>query len=192
MVKLLTQRGDNFEALLYAERAKARVLMEAVRNNRRDLRNLPTESEKAQAEVLMNKYLAIKNRIKSQATAQPPDDLQNELNAVRKELVVFQERFGAAHPDLQSRVGPARLLTHANLNTLVPTNDLAYLNYVVTGDKVGLFILTRNAITPEHELKFVISRSPRMSFEEKSANSIRHWQNGSPTTLRWDVSSTDC
>ncbi len=129
--------------------------MEAVRDNRRDLRNLPSESEKVQAEVLMNKYLAIKNRIKSQPSAQPPDDLQNELNAVRKELVVFQEGFAAPHPDLLLRVGPARSLTHAHLNSLVRTNDLAYLEYVVTGDNVGLFILKRNGVSPDHELKYI-------------------------------------
>jgi hypothetical protein len=155
VVRLLTQRGNNFEALLYAERAKGRVLLEAVRNNRHDLRNIPTESEKAQAEFLMNKYLAIKNRINSQPSAQPPDDLQNELNAVRKDLVVFQEGFAAAHPDLLLRVGPARPLTHANLNSLVRANDLAYLEYVVTGDKVGLFILKRNGVSRDHELKYV-------------------------------------
>jgi len=155
MVKLLTQRGDTFQALLYAERAKARVLMEAVRNNRRDLRNIPTPSEKAQAEFLMDKYLAINKRIKSQPSGEPPSELQNELNAVRKELVLFQERFAAVHPDLLLRVGPARPLTHANLNNLVRANDVAYLEYVVTGDKVGLFILKRNAVSPEHELVYV-------------------------------------
>jgi CHAT domain-containing protein len=129
--------------------------MEAVRNNRRDLRSIPTEDEKAQADFLMNKYLAIKNRIKSQPSAESPDELQNELNAVRKELVVFQERFAAAHPDLLLRVGPARPLTHANLNSLVRANDLAYLEYVVTKDKVGLFILKRNGVTPDHEIKYV-------------------------------------
>lgn len=155
MVKLLTQQGNNFEALLYAERAKARVLMEAVRNNRRDLRDIPTESEKTQAEFLMNKYLAIKNRIKSQPSGEPPDKLQNELNTVRKELVMFQERLAAAHPDLLLRVGPASPLTHVNLNSLVRANNLAYLEYVVTGDKVGLFILKRNGVSPDHELKYV-------------------------------------
>jgi CHAT domain-containing protein len=155
MVKLLTQRGDNFEALLYAERAKARVLMEAVRNNRRDLRSIPTEDEKAQAEVLMNKYLAIKKQIKSQPAGGPPSELQNALNAVTNELVVFQDRFAAAHPDLLLRVGPARPLTHANLNSLVRANDLAYLEYVITGDKVGLFILKRNGVSPDHELTYV-------------------------------------
>jgi CHAT domain-containing protein len=155
MVKLLTQRGDTFQALLYAERSKARVLMEAVRNNRRDLRNIPTPSEKAQAEFLMDKYLAINKRIKSQPSGEPPSELQNELNAVRKELVLFQERFAAVHPDLLLRVGPARRLTHANLDSLVRANDVAYLEYVVTGDKVGLFIVKRNAVSPEHELMYV-------------------------------------
>ena len=155
MVRLLTQRGDNFEALLYAEQAKARVLMEAVRNNRRDLRSIPTEDEKAEAELLMNKYLAIKKQIKSPPSGEPSSELQNELNAVTKELVVFQERFSAKHPDVLLRVGPARPLTHANLNSLVRANDLAYLEYVVTGDKVGLFILKRNGVSPEHELKYV-------------------------------------
>ena len=129
--------------------------MEAVRNNRRDLRNTPTENEKAQAEFLMDKYLAINKRIKSQPSREPPSELQNELNAVRKELVLFQERFAAVHPDLLLRVGPARPLTHASLNSLVRTNDLAYLEYVVTGDKVGLFILKRNAVSPEHQLMYV-------------------------------------
>ena len=68
---------------------------------------------------------------------------------------MFQERFTAAYPDLLLRVGPARPLTHANLNSLVRANDVAYLEYVVTGDKVGLFILKRNGVTPDYELKYV-------------------------------------
>jgi CHAT domain-containing protein len=155
MVKLLTQQGNNFEALLYAERAKARVLMEAVRNNRRDLQNMPTESEKAQAEFLMNKYLAINKRIKSQPSDEARSELQNELNAARKELVVFQERFAAVHPDLLLRIGPARPLTDANLDSLVRANDVAYLEYVVMGDKLGVFILKRNGVSPDYELKYV-------------------------------------
>jgi CHAT domain-containing protein len=63
--------------------------------------------------------------------------------------------INAAHPDLLLRVGPAPPLTHANLNSLVREDDLAYLEYVVTGDKVGLFILKRNGVSPEHELKYV-------------------------------------
>jgi hypothetical protein len=69
--------------------------------------------------------------------------------------VVFQERLAAAHPELPLRAGPARPLTHANLNTLLSANDIAYLEYVVTGDNIGVFILKRNALTTEQELKYV-------------------------------------
>jgi CHAT domain-containing protein len=68
---------------------------------------------------------------------------------------VFQDHFAAKHRDLLLRIGPARPLTHANFDSLVRANDLAYLEYVVTGDKVGLFILKRNEVSPEHELTYL-------------------------------------
>jgi CHAT domain-containing protein len=103
----------------------------------------------------MNQYLAIKKRIKSQPGAAPPTELQNELNAVSKELVVFQEQFATKHPDLLLRVGRARPLTHANLDSLVRAKNVAYLEYVVTGDNVGLFILKQNGVSADHELEYV-------------------------------------
>lgn len=155
LIKLLTKQGKDFEALLYAERAKGRVLLEAVRSNRTDLQNIPTEGEKAEAELLINRLHTINKQIKSQPSGELTSELQNELNAVRKELAVFQDRFAAAHPDLLLRIGPARALTHANLNSLVSATDLAYLEYVVMGDKVGLFILKQNDAIADHELIYI-------------------------------------
>jgi len=155
LVKLLTKQGKNFEALLYAERAKGRVLLEAVRNNRADLQTVPTASEKAEAELLINRLHTIDKQIQSQPNSEPATELQNELNAVRKELAVFQDRFAAAHPDLLLRVGPARPLTQANLNNLARPNDVAYLEYVVTGDRVGLFILKGNGVNTDPKLKYL-------------------------------------
>lgn len=150
LVKLLTRQGNNFEALIYAERAKGRVLLEAVRNNRTDLRNIYTEAEKAEAEFLRNKLQVTKERIQSGET-----NLKNELDVVRRELALFQERLVTAHPELLLRAGPAQDITRARLNTLIPTNDFAYLEYVVTAETVGVFLLKRNAGTTDPELKFV-------------------------------------
>lgn len=101
LVKLLTKQGQNFEALVYAERAKGRVLLEAVRNNSTDLKDIYTEGERAEAESLINKLHAINQRIQSQpGGGEPKHELQNELNSVRRELVLFQERLAAAHPEL--------------------------------------------------------------------------------------------
>lgn len=155
LVKLLTKQGKNFEALLYAERAKTRVLLEAVRNNRTDLQNTYTEPEKVEAELLINKLSAIRERIQSESDSKVKSELQNQLDTVRRELVLFQERLAAAHPELLLRAGPAKSLTHASLNSLVPANDFAYLEYFVTGDDVGIFIVKSNALTTDHDLTYV-------------------------------------
>jgi hypothetical protein len=52
-----------------------------------------------------------------------------------------------AHPELLLRAGPPQRLTHARLNTLIPANEFAYLEYVVTHDKVGIFILKNAYLT---------------------------------------------
>jgi CHAT domain-containing protein len=155
LVKLLTKEGKNFEALAYAERAKGRVLLETVRNNRSDLQNIYTEPERVEAELLINKLSAIRERIQSESDGEAKSKLQNQMDAVRRELVSFQERLAAAHLELLLRGGPAQPLTHKSLDTLVPANNFAYLEYVVTADNVGLFILKRNALTTNHELKYV-------------------------------------
>jgi CHAT domain-containing protein/tetratricopeptide (TPR) repeat protein len=156
LVKLLTNQGQNFEALLYAERAKGRVLLETVRNNGTDLKGIFTDGEKAEAECLMNRLHAVNQLIKSQAGGGEQDpELQQELKSVRSELVSFQEKLAAAHPELLLRFGPARSLTQESLKKLLPANDLAYLEYIVTDDKVGIFILKRNTFTDDPELKYV-------------------------------------
>jgi CHAT domain-containing protein len=155
LVKLLTKQGKDFEALLYAERAKGRVLLEAVRNNRTDLKDIYTDDEKAEADLLINKLSATREQIGSQSGDEAKNELHNELEAVQRELVLFQERLAAAHPELPLRAGPAKSLTHASLNTLVPANDFAYLEYVVTADDVGMFILKRNGATTDHDLKYM-------------------------------------
>lgn len=154
LVKLLTKQGKNFEALLYAERAKGRVLLEAVRNNRTDLGEVYTEAERVEGDLLINKLSALRERIRSESDREAKDELQKQLDAVRRELVLFQERLAAAHPELLLRVGPAKSLTHASLNTLVRANDFAYLEYVVTDDEVGIFIVKRNGLSA-YDLKYV-------------------------------------
>jgi CHAT domain-containing protein len=154
LVKLLTRQGKSFEALLYAERAKGRVLLEAVRNNRDDLQDVWTAEEKVEAERLINKLAAIRQQIQSESGGEGKTYLQKELDAAQRELRGFGEKLAAAHPDVLVRTGPAKPMTQANLSTLIPADDFAYLEYVVTRDDVGLFILKQNRST-DHDLKYV-------------------------------------
>ena len=155
LVKLLIKQGKIFEALLYAERAKGRVLLEAVRNNRTDLNEIYTDTERSEAESLISKLSAIRERMRSESDRESTSELHHQLNAARREFALFQERLAAAHPELGLRAGPAQPSTLASLNTLVPAKDFAYLEYVVTHDKVGIFILKRNGDHEDPILKYV-------------------------------------
>jgi len=167
LVKLLTEQGKNFEALVYAERAKGRVLLEAVRNNRVDLQDALTEAEIIGAERLINKLSVISDQIQSKPGSESTKQLNQQLDAARGDLESFQERLAAAHPELQLRAGPARPLTHASLNTLTPAKNFAYLEYVVTGDDVGLFILKQNEVSTDKELKYINLRVSSNELRQK-------------------------
>jgi len=155
LVKLLTRQSKNFEALLYAERAKGRLLVEAVRNDARDLQNVLTPTEKDELIRLHDKILAVYQRMQSMSDHDATGELNKQLDTARREFASFEKTLVAAHPELLLRTNPAQPLTGASLNGLVRADNLAYLEYVVSGNNIGLFILRRNEVTAHHELKYV-------------------------------------
>jgi CHAT domain-containing protein len=149
LVMLLTTQGKNLEALLCAERAKSRVLLDAVSGGKSDLANVLTQSERIEEQHLIKKISEINQRIKSQPAGdtQTQNELYNQQDAARLELASFKDRTYVAHPELRLRSGAAHTLTLVSVKTLTPTSDLAYLEYVVTERKLGVFVVRRNRVT---------------------------------------------
>src|ERR1051325_174729 len=77
LVTLLSAQGKNFEALLYAERAKGRVLLDVFSGGRGDLANVLTQRERIEEQHLIRKISEINQRIKSQPAGDT--QTQNEL-----------------------------------------------------------------------------------------------------------------
>ena len=113
------------------------------------------EPERTEAQRLIDNISTISEQIQSKPSSESTSQLNNQLAAARRELASFQERLAAAHPELRVRVGPPQPLKPASLNSLLPANDVAYLEYVVTSDRIGLFILKRNGVATDHELKYI-------------------------------------
>jgi len=157
LVMLLTTQGKNLEALLYAERAKGRVLLDAFSGGKSGFANVLTETERSEEQHLIKKISEINQRIKSQ----PAEDtrtqnyLYSQLDAARLELAAFKDRTYVAHPELRLRSGVAQGFTLAAVKTLTPTNDVAYLEFVVTDKKIGLFIVKRNRVTSEPFIRYL-------------------------------------
>jgi CHAT domain-containing protein/Tfp pilus assembly protein PilF len=157
LVTLLSAQGRNFEALLYAERAKGRVLLDAVSGGRTDLVNVLTQSERIEEQHLIKKISEINQQIKSQPAedTQAQNELYNRLDAARLELSSFKDRIYVAHPELRLRSDPAQALTLASIKTLTATTDLAYLEYVVTNSKLGVFVVKRSRTTNEPDIRYL-------------------------------------
>jgi CHAT domain-containing protein len=157
LVMLLTTQGKNLEALLYAERAKGRVLLDAVSGGKTDSTNVLTETERNEEQHLIKKISDINQRIKSQPAedTRTQDELYGQLDAARLELASFKDRTYVTHLELRLRSGVAEALTLASLKTLTGTSDLAYLEYVVTDRKLGVFIVKRNRVTNEPYIRYL-------------------------------------
>src|SRR6185503_1892226 len=157
LVMLLTKQGKNVEALHYAERAKGRVLLDAVSDGKRNFANVLTEIERSEEQHLIEKISDINQRIKLQpaGNARSQNELYNELDAARLELASFKDRTYVTHPELRLRSGVAQALTLASLKTLTATSDLAYLEYVVTETKLGVFIVKRNRVTNQANIRYL-------------------------------------
>jgi CHAT domain-containing protein len=157
LVMLLTTQGNNLDALLYAERAKGRVLLDAVSGGKSDLANVLTETERSKEQHLIKKISDINQRIKSQPAedTRTQNELYSQLDAARLELASFKDRTFVAHPELRLRSGVAQGLTLASLKTLTATRDLAYLEYVVTERKLGVFIVKRHRFTNEPDIRYL-------------------------------------
>lgn len=155
LVDLLTKQGKTVEALLYAERAKGRVLLDVLRSGKPDLAKVLTPTEKQEIERLNRKITEINDRIKKQETANSSslNSLYAELDGARLEYQSFQDAAYVAHPDLSMRSGHTATLITADLDGLTRSNDTGYLEYVVGKDRVSLFVLTKDKSTGASDIK---------------------------------------
>lgn len=144
LVDVLVRQDKPTEALLYAERAKARVLLDVVSGNRSDISKGLTAIERNEQLRLNQKIAEINERLKAQQPASASNDLYSELDAARLEYQALQDSIYVKHPDLRIRSGRTAELTAKEVSDLT-TRSTAFLEYVVTKDGVLLFVTTRDA-----------------------------------------------
>jgi CHAT domain-containing protein/Tfp pilus assembly protein PilF len=155
LVDLLVRQDKPFDALLYAERAKGRVLLDVLRDGKPDLTRVLTQAEKAQAQALNRRISEINDTIRKQETTNSSslNSLYSQLDAARLEYQSLQDATYAAHPDLRIRSGQTSALTPTDVSALPLDTDMAYLEYVTANDHVFLFVLTKGKSFDAPEVK---------------------------------------
>jgi CHAT domain-containing protein len=155
LVDLFIKQDKPLDALLFAERAKGRVLLDILSSGKSDIAKALTITEKEESQRLNRKISEINDRIKVRESAVPSslDSLYRQLDAARLDYQSFQDALYVSHPDLRVRTGRTAALSSADLNYLTLNKDCAYLEYVVSKEQVYLFVLTMKFATNGPELK---------------------------------------
>ena len=148
MVNLLAEQGKTADAFGFAERAKARVLLDVLQGGRVDINKAMTEREREQEYKLraeLNSLNTQARRAEQVAGTAPPaiEELKAKLAKARLAYEAFQTQLYVAHHELRIQRGEARQLSPQEVGSLVPDSSTALLEYAVTDDKTYLFVLSR-------------------------------------------------
>lgn len=155
LVELFMEQGKFVDALLYAERAKGRVLLDALRMKRADLATMVTPFEKDKLRNINRKISEVNDAIRKQAAVNSPSltSLYTQLDAARLEYQSFEDSLYTNHPELKMRTGETAFLAADDLSNFTLSGDTAYLEYVITKNAVSLFVLAKNKSTGAAKLK---------------------------------------
>ncbi|MEK6299738.1 MAG: CHAT domain-containing protein [Acidobacteriota bacterium] len=150
MVELLIAQSKNSEALAYAERAKARMLLDVLRSGRVNIAKAMTAPEQERERKFSNDLVTINNQISREASRSQLDPsglatLKAQLQKARLDYEAFQATLYAAHPELKVQRGQAQPVTVEEISALLPDAGSALLEYVVTDENVYLFVATRTS-----------------------------------------------
>ena len=169
MIELLVHQEKAEEAFLYAEKAKARTLVDVLQNGERFITLQMSDEELAQEQAL--KATLVSANSKLQGTQSEPGVSKENLGAAKEEvekartaLEIFRTNLYATHPDLKNKRGE---LQPINLSELASYLDekTAFLEFVVSKEQVLLFMLTK--ATGTHQLNVHQIKIPQQSLAQQ-------------------------
>jgi CHAT domain-containing protein/tetratricopeptide (TPR) repeat protein len=149
MIELLITQNNPGGALNYAERVKARVLLDVLSSGRVNITKAMTVQEQEQERHLNGQIVAFNSQLFREKLRPQPDPtrlaaLEDQLRRARLDFEAFQINLYAAHPELKARRGEAPPLRLEEVGALLPDAGTALLEFVVADQRTYLFILTRS------------------------------------------------
>ncbi len=150
MIGLLVSQRQTEEALAWAERLKARVLLDALQSGRVELRHVMTTDEQQRERELRSELVSLNSQLtratqSDKAAPARVSELKAGLDKARLSYEAFQTSLYASRPELKTQRGQAPVIKAEELSALLPTGASALLEYVVTDNVTYLFVVTKAA-----------------------------------------------
>jgi CHAT domain-containing protein/Tfp pilus assembly protein PilF len=148
MVSLLVKQNNYEEALKYAERAKARVLLDVLRHGRINISKTLSKTEQSEERRLYGEMVSLNTQVRVERMRQQSDDrriaeLEARLQKARNTYETLQAALYTTHPELKAKRGHFPAFDLEAAAALMPDSQTALLEYVVTQEQTFLFVLTK-------------------------------------------------
>lgn len=148
LLSLLVKENQPQAALMFAERAKARTLLDMLQQGRVRVQKTMTvkeleEEQRLKSQLMqLNKQLVRLRHSDKQDTAQVAE-VETQLEKARLNYEAFQNALYAAHPELKTQRGEAPIINTQELAGLLPNASSVLLEYVVTDETTYLFVISK-------------------------------------------------
>ena len=149
LAQMLAGQNDFPLAFEYAERAKARVLLDSLRFGRNQPTANMTAAEKTEEQSLRGELVSLNAQISKLSASRTADkkrlpDLETRRDTARAAFQRFQTNLYAAHPELKARRGATEPIKTPEVAGLLDEKT-ALLEFLVTDDQALLFVFVKNA-----------------------------------------------
>jgi CHAT domain-containing protein len=158
MVDLLVARNSPTEALTFAERAKARALLDMLYSGRVNIVKAMTGQEQERERTLRAELISLNMQVARANQQDKPDqagvgELKSLREKARLNYEAFQTSLYAAHPELKVQRGEAQVIKAEEIAELAPDAGSALLEYVVMDNVTYLFTVTKDVGTAKAEVR---------------------------------------
>jgi CHAT domain-containing protein/Tfp pilus assembly protein PilF len=150
LVALLLADGLPREAFGYAERAKARLLLDVLHSGQVNITKAMTASDQERERSLTRSLVTLGAAVRQEASLAKPDatrlaDLRLQLENARLDYESFRTSLHAAYPELKAVRGEVSPVSVEEAIGLLPDQRSVLLEYLVTAETTYLFVLTEGA-----------------------------------------------
>src|SRR5262249_12671035 len=125
MIDLLVAQNNPTEALAFAERARARALLDLLSSGRVNIVKAMTGEEREQERKLRAETISLNNQVARAGQHSAPDQAKlSELKSLRDKARLryeaFQTTLYSAHPELKAQRGEAPVIKPEEIAALLP------------------------------------------------------------------------
>ncbi|NOT61199.1 MAG: CHAT domain-containing protein [Acidobacteria bacterium] len=147
LMELAAEENQPAVAFAWAERAKARTLLDVLQTGKSKINAASSPAERQQESELTSRLTTLNALLFKEQTqkkrAVKLSEFTAQLDQARLNYEDFRTKLYAAHPELRVQRGEAKPITLAEAAELLPDARTALLHYVVMPEHVRLFIVTK-------------------------------------------------